>query len=105
MLDRRGFMGGAVGALAGLWSAPAPGQTLRPGETGPGSPAGTSPFPPAVFRARRQRLMQVMGGGVAAIFSATSLASDGPGGGRQDSDFAYLTGIHDEAGAALLLAP
>jgi Xaa-Pro aminopeptidase len=104
MLDRRGFMAGAA-AVAGLSGLPAPGQTLLPGATGPGSPAGTSPFPPEVFRARRQRLMQTMGGGVAAIFSAPSLASDGPGDGRQDADFAYLTGIHDEAGAALLLAP
>ena len=105
MLDRRGFIGGAAGALFALSGAPAPGQTLLPGATGPGSPAGTSPFPPEVFRARRQRLMQMMGGGVAVIFSAASLSSDDPGGGRQDADFAYLTGIHDEAGAVLLLAP
>ncbi|HYI63403.1 MAG TPA: Xaa-Pro peptidase family protein [Allosphingosinicella sp.] len=106
MLDRRGFIQSAAGALVCLSGAPALGQTLRPGATGPGSPAGTSPFPPEIFRARRQRLMQMMGGGAAVIFSAASL-SNGPvgGGARQDSDFAYLTGIHDEAGAALLLAP
>src|SRR5205085_6787338 len=104
MLDRRGFIGGALGALASFSSAAAPGQMLQ-GATGPGSPAGTSPFPPDIFRARRQRLMQMMGGGVAVVFSAASLSSDDPGGGRQDPDFAYLTGIHDEAGAALLLAP
>ncbi len=100
-------MGGAAGALIGISGAPALAQTLRPGATGPGSPAGTSPFPPEVFRARRQRLMQMMGGGVAVVFSAASLSYEGPvgGGGRQDRDFAYLTGIHDEAGAALLLAP
>lgn len=100
MLDRRGFIGGAA-AFAGLLAMPAVGQA----PSGPGSPAGTSPFPPEVFRARRQRLMQAMGGGVAVLFSAASLATDGPGDGRQDADFAYLTGIHDEAGAALLLAP
>ena len=106
MLDRRDFMGGAAGALVSLSSASALGQTLRPGATGPGSPAGTSPFPPAIFSARRQRLMQMMGGGVAVIFSAASLSGEvAGGGGRQDPDFAYLTGIHDEAGAALLLAP
>lgn len=105
MLDRRGFIGGAAGALLALSGGSASGQSLLPGATGPGSPSGTSPFPPEVFRARRQRLMEMMGGGVAAIFSAASLASDGPGDGRQDTDFAYLTGIHDEAGAALLLAP
>lgn len=105
MLDRRNFIHGAAGALFALSGAPALGQTLLPGPTGSGSPAGTSPFPPEVFRARRQRLMQMMGGGVAVIFSAASLSSDEPGGGRQDADFAWLTGIHDEAGAALLLAP
>jgi Xaa-Pro aminopeptidase len=105
MLDRRLFIGSAASALVGFSSTAALGQTLLPGPTGPGSPAGTSPFPPEVFRARRQRLMEMMGGGVALIYSAASLSSDGPGGGRQDSDFAYLTGIHDEAGAALLLAP
>jgi Xaa-Pro aminopeptidase len=105
MLDRRGFIGGGAAALAALASAPSLGQTLRPGATGPGSPAGTSPFPPEVFRARRQRLMQMMGGGVAVVFSAASLSIEDPGGARQDRDFAYLTGIHDEAGAALLLAP
>ena len=106
MLDRRVFLGAAAGALVGLSSAPILGQTLRPGATGPGSPAGTSPFPPEIFRARRQRLMQMMGGGVAVVFSAASLSIGEPGGsGRQDPDFAYLTGIHDEAGAALLLAP
>jgi len=104
MLDRRGFMG-AAGALLCLSGAPALGQTLSPGASGPGSPTGTSPFPPEIFRARRQRLMQMMGGGVAILFSAASLSVDDPGGGRQDRDFAYLTGIHDEAGAALLLAP
>jgi Xaa-Pro aminopeptidase len=105
MLDRRNFIHGAAGALFALSGAPALGQTLLPGPTGPGSPVGTSPFPPEIFRARRQRLMQMMGGGVAVIFSAASLSSDEPGGGRQDADFAWLTGIHDEAGAALLLAP
>jgi len=51
--------------------------------------------------------MDAMGSGVAVVFSAASLAYEGPVGGaaRQDPDFAYLTGIHDEAGAALLLAP
>ena len=104
MLDRRGFMAGATGALLGLSGTFAAAQTLRPGATGPGSPAGTSPFGPEVFKARRQRLMELMGGGVAVVLSAPSLASDS-GVGRQDPDFAYLTGIHDEAGAALLLAP
>jgi Xaa-Pro aminopeptidase len=106
MLGRREFIAGA-GALAGLANAPALAQDLRPGPGGPEGPAGTSPFPPDHFRARRRRLMDAMGGGVAVIFSADSLAYEGPvgGGPRQNPDFAYLTGIHDEAGAALVLAP
>jgi hypothetical protein len=52
MLDRRDFIGGAFGAAAILSSEGALAQTLLPGATGPGSPAGTSPFPPEVFRAR-----------------------------------------------------
>jgi Xaa-Pro aminopeptidase len=47
--------------------------------------------------------MEAMGGGVAVLFSAASFSDEGPR--RQDGDFAYLTGIHDEAGAALVLAP
>jgi Xaa-Pro aminopeptidase len=106
MLDRRSFVGAAASALI-LQGAPSSAQSLIPGESGPGSPAGTSPFPPEVFRERRQRLMDKMGGGVGLVFGAESLNAGGPvgGGARQDSDFAYLTGIHDEAGAALLLAP
>ena len=101
MLDRRSFVGAAGSAVL------AASQSLIPGTTGPGSPAGTSPFPPQVFRERRERLMQAMGGGVGLVFGAESLNSGGPvgGGARQAGDFAYLTGIHDEAGAALLLAP
>ena len=73
MLDRRRFIGGAAGAIAGFATAPVLAQTLLPGATGPGSPAGTSPFPPDVFSARRRRLMEAMGGGVAIVFSAPSL--------------------------------
>jgi Xaa-Pro aminopeptidase len=103
VLNRRGFIGATAGALAAISGGSALGQTLLPGATGPGSPAGTSPFPPEVFAARRRRLMGMMGDGVAVVFAASSLSAET--GGRQDSDFAYLTGIHDEAGAALLLAP
>ncbi|HEX8642632.1 MAG TPA: Xaa-Pro peptidase family protein [Allosphingosinicella sp.] len=107
MLDRRAFLGAAAGGLAALAGGEAAAQTILPGATGPGSPQGTSPFPPEVFRERRRRLMEAMGEGVAVVLAAESLSGGGPIalGGRQDSDFAYLTGIHDEAGAALLLAP
>lgn len=107
MLNRRGFLGGAAAISVAVGPSAALAQTIIPGPTGYGAPAGTSPFPPAVFRERRRRLMDKMGGGVAVLFGAASLSNGGPvgGGGRQDSDFAYLTGIHDEAGAAILLAP
>lgn len=66
-----------------------------------GTPGRTSPFAPEVYRARREKLMSQIKGGVAVIYSADSSEE----GGRQDPDFAYLTGIIDETGAALVLAP
>lgn len=54
-----------------------------------------------VFRARRQRLMEAMGGGVAVIYSADHIG----GRRRQNMDFYYLTGLAYEEGAALVLAP
>jgi Xaa-Pro aminopeptidase len=44
--------------------------------------------------------MDQIRGGVAVIYSATSFEGEG-----QDPDFLYLTGIVDEIGAALVLAP
>lgn len=106
MLDRRMFMGGAAAGALALTGSSALAQTILPGPTGYGTPLGTSPFPPEVFRERRRRLMEKMGGGVGILFSAASLNGGLVAGqGRQDSDFAYLTGIQDEAGAAILLAP
>lgn len=102
MLSRRNFVRGAMAGALLASDGAAIAQTILPGSSGHGAPRGTSPFPPEIFRDRRRRLMDKMGGGVAVLFSAASV--DG-GGGRQDSDFAYLTGIHDEAGAAILLAP
>lgn len=105
MLDRRMFVGGAAAGALALSRGSALAQTVLPGPTGYGAPLGTSPFPPEVFRERRRRLMEKMGGGVGILFSAASLNGGVVAGqGRQDSDFAYLTGIHDEAGAAVLLA-
>ena len=66
-----------------------------------GSPTGTKPFAPNVYRDRRQHLMNELKDGVAVLYSAASLAS----GQRQDTDFAYLTGLIDEVGAILVLAP
>lgn len=54
-----------------------------------------------VFRQRRRRLMEQMGGDVAVVFSAPGIG----GSRRQNMDFYYLTGLAYEEGAALLLAP
>ena len=64
------------------------------------APAGTAPFSVEVYQERRLRLMEQLKGGVAVIFGADSLAN-----GRQNPDFAYLTGLTEERGAALVLAP
>ena len=105
MLDRRGFMAGAAGALVGLSGASAPAQTLRPGATGPGKPGRHLAFPAGGVQGQaaapdgddgRRR------GG--RLLRRKSFPRRGQTGGRT-RDFAYLTGIHDEAGAALLLAP
>src|SRR5262249_54732595 len=66
-------------------------------------PATTTPFSPEVYRARRAHLMSAMKGGVAVVLSAQRV--DWEADARQDSDFFYLTGLADESGAALLLAP
>ena len=56
--------------------------------------------PSAVYAARRARLLQRLGDGVAVVFGKKSIDDDE----RQDADFYYLTGIVDP-GAALVLAP
>ncbi len=115
MTDRRKFLGGlAASAPVALgmvpFAAPAFAQNVAAGDmAGPalfGSPSRTFPFAPDVYRERRAKLMARMGGGVGVIYSATSQ----PEGvldnlSTQDDDFEYLTGIQDEIGAALLLAP
>lgn len=102
MIGRRGFL--ATGAMAAAASL-APGRALALlQERRFGSPAGTSPFPPEVYRDRRRRLMAQMKAGVGVVYAAASIDRTAPVSG-QDSDFSYLTGIQDEAGAALVLAP
>ncbi|MDQ3144003.1 MAG: Xaa-Pro peptidase family protein [Pseudomonadota bacterium] len=106
MFDRRNFLHAALAGTAVL-----PATSLAAYQTADdrayGTPAGTRPFGPEVYRERRQRLMAQMKGGIAVVFGAASLDTSNPvaGMGRQLSDFAYLTGIVDEPGAALLLAP
>jgi Xaa-Pro aminopeptidase len=72
-----------------------------------GAPAATSPFEPAVYRERREKLMGMMKGGIGIVYSAGSLDTSNPVAALapQESDFSYLTGIQDEAGAAIVLAP
>ncbi len=98
-MHRRTFLGFA----AALAAAPALAQDDRRY----GLPAGTRPFGPEVYRERRARLMAQLGGGVAVVYGPATIdlgATVAPV-DRNQSDFAYLTGILDEPGAALLLAP
>lgn len=97
-MERRNLIVGAVASIAVSRAASA--QLLPP--EGFGTPLGTSPFAPDIFRARRSRLMAQMQGGMAVVYGAGRRAG---GGFRQDGDFAYLTGIVDEPGAILILAP
>lgn len=72
--------------------------------TDPALPALTDPAQtqnPAVYAARRQALMKLMGSGVAVIVAQ---GADDAAGYRQSSDFLYLTGV-EEKGAVLVLAP
>ncbi|MEO5578391.1 MAG: Xaa-Pro peptidase family protein [Sphingomicrobium sp.] len=107
MFERRDFLGAAL--AAGTFALP--GASLAAFQAADhrayGSPAGTRPFGPEVYRERRQRLMAQMKGGVAVVYGVGRLDTTSPvaGIGRQLSDFAYLTGIMDEAGAALVIAP
>ena len=103
MLNRRTFVASA--ADAGLVASAAGAQAPAPRRYG--YPGGTRPFAPQGYRDRRRRRMEQMKTGVAVIFgpptvdrSRTVAPID-----RQFSDFAYLTGLVDEPGAALLLAP
>jgi Xaa-Pro aminopeptidase len=103
MLDRRSLLAGATFSLT--IAAKARAQVFPP--AGYGSPLGTSPFPPEVFRERRQRVMDTLKTGVAVIYGADAIPSDAavepPF--QQDGDFAWLTGLVDEPGAVLVLAP
>jgi Xaa-Pro aminopeptidase len=77
---------------------------LGPGRADDGAqPVSLEPFGPEVFRERRARLMSRMKGGLAVVLSAPTV--DWETEARQDADFLYLTGLADEAGAALVLAP
>jgi len=92
MLNRRDL-------ILSMAAASLPQAVLAQSADNYGTPGRTSPFGPDVYRARREKLMSQIKGGVAVVYSADSIARG------QDPDFAYLTGIIDEEGAALVLAP
>jgi Xaa-Pro aminopeptidase len=102
MFTRRTLLAGAAAAAlpSGLVA-----QVLPP--QGFATPAGTAPFPPEVFRARRQRVMDAIKDGVAVIYGAEEQPTDAAVAPPfvQNGDFAWLTGIVDEPGAILVLAP
>jgi Xaa-Pro aminopeptidase len=56
------------------------------------------------FKARRQAVMEAMGGGVAVLYGAGGSSDVVRAGYIQESNFYYLTGV-SEPGAALILAP
>ncbi|OYX77504.1 MAG: xaa-pro aminopeptidase [Sphingomonadales bacterium 32-65-25] len=104
-MERRQFLAGAA-AMSLLPAADAAAQIL-PGP-GFGTPLGTRPFAPDVYRARRARLMAELKTGLAVIHGATAFgAPDNTIAApfTQNGDFAWLTGISDEPGAVLVLAP
>jgi Xaa-Pro aminopeptidase len=103
MLNRRVFLASA--AASGLVSSRGLAQASSPRRYG--YPAGTRPFAPDVYRDRRRRLMERMKSGVAVVYGPAAVDRGATGApiDRAGSDFAYLTGIVDEGGGALLLAP
>lgn len=107
MIQRRQFMRGAAAAAA-VSAVPGGALAQAVADSRPyGYPAATTPFGPDVYRERRARLMAQMKTGAAVVYgpAAVDLAATVAPVDRSGSDFFYLTGIKDQAGAALLLAP
>ena len=103
MIHRRHLLAGAAASLT--IGRIAPTQIFPP--AGHATPLGTSPFPPEVFAERRRRVMEMLKTGVAVIYGADEIATDAAVAPPfvQNGDFAWLTGIVDEPGAILVLAP
>lgn len=101
---RRVLLGAGLTATAAA-TFPLHAQVFPP--PGYGKPAGTFPFEPGVFRERRERVMRELKTGLAVVYGADNVVTNSPVGPafEQDPDFAWLTGITDEPGAVLLLAP
>lgn len=97
-------LGAPPGAAQDI-AIPVPKETpdvkMPAGDAARGIPMPTGDLDQSVYRERRRRLMEEMGGGVAVIFGADHIDD----GGRQNSDFYYFTGLADEAGAAIVLSP
>jgi Xaa-Pro aminopeptidase len=105
MLHRRHLLAAAATPLLATKASAAQSQYPAGGDYG--APQGTSPFSPEVYRERRQRLMAQLKSGVVVLYGAEAPVSDSPTAPRfrQNEDFAWLTGIVDEPGAVLVLAP
>lgn len=105
MFERRDFMLGGGAALLAMAGGSAAAQMAD--DRIYGYPGTLKPFPAAVYRERRAKLMTAMKDGVAVVYGPKSidLGSNSPPIDDYNSDFFYLTGIRDVAGAALLLAP
>jgi Xaa-Pro aminopeptidase len=104
MLDRRRFMA-AAGAATALASTRGLAQVAD--DRIYGYPGNVRPFSTDVYRERRARLMAQMKDGVAVLYGPRTIdlgSNTAPIDGAA-SDFFYLTGIRDVAGAALLLTP
>lgn len=103
MFNRRTMLAGATASLA--LSARLTAQIMPP--QGFATPAGTAPFSPEVFRERRRRVMDMLKDGVAVVYGADAVESAAAVAPPfvQDGDFAWLTGIVDEPGAILVMAP
>jgi len=104
---RRSFVQG-MGAAASLAAFGMPSglgaQVLPP--AGFGTPLGIGPFTADVYHARRAAVMNRLKTGVAVLYGADR----SPGGVveapfSQEGNFSWLTGVNDEPGAILVLAP
>ncbi len=96
MLNRRLLLAAGLAAPAMLRAQVAPPEGFA-------APAGTFPFAPDVYRARREALMATLKDGIAVVYGASEVPDSGPF--VQNGDFAWLTGIVDEPGAVLVMAP
>lgn len=105
MFDRRGFM--AAGAAASALASTRTLAQVVADDRLYGYPGQIAPFGPDVYRERRARLMAQMKDGVAVVYGPREINLDSTVAevDTGNSDFFYLTGIRDVAGAALLLMP